>query len=66
MKKIRGLSYQPSEAKHAQNPCILESMIKDLYKDYMNAERTVVGYKGGHVEKDVLNKLNISFFLFLI
>lgn len=57
--KIHGLSYQPSQTEHAQNPRILGTLIKDLYQDYSTAERTVVGYKGGHVEKDVLTQLNI-------
>ena len=35
--KIHVLSYQPSQTEHAQNP--------------WTAERTVVGYKGGHVNK---------------
>ena len=34
-------------------------MVQDLYQDYSTSDRTVVGYKGGHVEKDLLNKLNI-------
>ena len=34
-------------------------MIQDLYGDYSTPDRTVVGYKGGHMEKDLLNKLNI-------
>ena len=34
-------------------------MIQDLYQDYSTPVRTVVEYKGGHVEKDLLNKLNI-------
>ena len=30
-----------------------------LYNQYKMGKRTVVAYKGGHVEKDLLNKLNI-------
>ena len=30
-----------------------------MYRDCSNDERTVVEYKGGHVEKDLLTKLNI-------
>ena len=57
--KIHGLSYQPGQTEHAQNPRILGTLIKDLYQDYSTAERTVVGYKGGHVENDVLTQLYI-------
>ena len=38
------------------------SMISDPHEsrsDCSNGERTMVGYKGGHVEKDLLVKLNI-------
>ena len=55
--KIHGLSYQPSQTKHAQNPQIVST----LYQAYTTAERTVVGYKGGHVAKDVLKQQNIPY-----
>ena len=57
--KIYGLSYQPSQTEHAQNPRIVGTLIKDLNQDYSTAERNVVGYEGGHVDKDVLTQLNI-------
>ena len=57
--KIHGLSYQPSQTEHEQNPRIVGTLIKDLYQDYSTVEKTVVGYKGGHVEKDVLTQLDI-------
>ena len=40
------------------NPEVLGELIEE-YKDCSNSERTVVIYKGGHVEKDLLMKLNI-------
>ena len=45
-----------------QKPEGLGKLIKDIYlmyKDCSNGERTVIGYHGGHVEKDLLMKLNI-------
>ena len=45
-----------------QKPEGLGKLIEDIfsrYKDCCNGERTVAGYKGGHVEKDLLMKLNI-------
>ena len=57
--KIHGLSYQPSQTEHEQNPRIVGTLIKDFYQDYSTVERAVVGYKGGHMEKDVLTQLNI-------
>ena len=59
IRKIHGLSYQPSQAEHPQHPRVVPRMVQDLYGDYSTLDRTVVGYKGGHVEKDLLNKLNI-------
>ena len=60
--KIHGLSYQPAQAEHFQDPLILGQLVKDIYDMYVKCsegKRTVVGYKGGHVEKDLLEKLNI-------
>ena len=57
--KIHGLSYQPTQAEHAYHPMLLKSLVKKLYQKHKTNTRTVVGYKGGHVEKDLLEKLNI-------
>ena len=59
IRKIHGLSYQPSQTEHAQNPRIVGTLSKDSYQDYSTGEGTVVGCKGGYVEKDVLIQLNI-------
>jgi len=59
IRKIHGLSYQPLEAEHYQKPEVLEDLIKNIYSRHKIGQRTVVGYKGGHVEKDLLMKLNI-------
>ena len=61
-RKIHGLTYQPLKAEHFQKPKVLGELIWDIYSMYKscsNGERTVVGYKGGHVEKDLLTKLKI-------
>ena len=52
--KIHGLSYQPTQAEHDHHPMLLKSLVKNLYQKYKTNKRTVVGYKGGHVEKDSL------------
>lgn len=60
-RKIGGLTYQPLKVEFFQKPEVLSELIKDIYsmyKDCSNGERTVIGYKGGHVEKDLLMKLN--------
>ena len=63
-RKIHGLTYQPLKAEHFEKPEVLGELIKDIYlmyKDCSNGERTMVGYKGGHVEKDLLMKVNIPY-----
>ena len=57
--KIHGLSYQPNPQEHGQHPRVIPRLVRDLYQDDSTPNRPVVGYKGGHVEKDLLNKLNI-------
>ena len=57
--KIQGLSYQPTQAEHAHHPMLPKSLVKKLYQKYKTNTRTVIGYKGGHVEKDLLQTLNI-------
>jgi len=59
IRKIHGLSYQPLKAERFQPPEVLNELIQDIYSVYKDGQRTVVGYKGGHVEKDLLTKLNI-------
>ena len=62
-RKINGLTYQPIHAEHFQNVKVLDELIKDIYVMYKgcsSGERTVVGYKGGHVEKDLLTKTEHS------
>ena len=60
--KIHGLSYQPTQAEHFQDTLILGQLVKDIHDMYVTCsegKRTVVGYKGGHVENDLLQTLNI-------
>ena len=60
--KIHGLTYQPCDPERFQDPRVLGPLVKDLHDMYVRCsegQRTVVGYKGGHVEKDLLQKLNI-------
>ena len=59
IKKIHGLSYQPLKAEYYRKPEELKDLILSLYARYKQGQRTVVGYKGGHVEKDLLKTLNI-------
>jgi len=52
-KKIHGLSYQPLKAEYYHKPEELEDLIQTIYSRYKQGQRTVVGYKRGHVEKDL-------------
>ena len=57
--KIYGLTYQPHYQERAYEQDQADIVLLRSYNQYKTAERTVVAYKGGHVEKDLLNKLNI-------
>ena len=34
IRKIHGLTYQPSQAEHPQHPRVVPRMVQDLYQDY--------------------------------
>ena len=60
--KIHTLTYQPTPNKHFLNPIVLGILAQSIYNTYSQVsqgKRTVVGYNGGHIEKDLLRKLNI-------
>ena len=57
--KIHGLTYQPRYQERAYEHDQADIVLLRLYNQFKTEERTVVAYKGGHVEKDLLNKLNI-------
>ncbi|KAL9952108.1 hypothetical protein ACROYT_G039315 [Oculina patagonica] len=56
---VHGLTYQPRKEEKAYEYDRVEEVMWDLYEETKTPERTVVAYKGGHVERDLLNKLNI-------
>ena len=56
---IHGLTYQPCYQERAYEYDEVDIVLLRLYNQYKTEERTVVAFKGGHVEKDLLNKLNI-------
>ena len=56
--KIHGLTYQPRYQERAYEHDEVDIVLL-RYNQYKTEERTVVAFKGGHVEKDLLNKLNI-------
>ena len=54
-RKIHGLSYQPSEAEDPTHPRNLHGLLRRLYREFATEHRTVVAYKGGTVEKELLS-----------
>ena len=56
---IHRLAYQPGYQERAYEHDEVDIVLLRLYSLLKMEKRTVVAYKGGHVEKDLLNKLNI-------
>ena len=56
---VHGVTYQPRREEKAYEYYRVEEAMRDLYEACKTDTRTVVTYKGGHVEKDLLNNLNI-------
>ena len=59
MKHIHGLSYSPSPWENARPPYEIHDDVVAIYQQYKTTQRDRIGYKGGHVEKDLLAILNI-------
>ncbi len=57
--RVHGLTYQPRKEEKSDEYYRVEEVMRELYEETVTPERTVVGYKGGHVERDTLNRLNI-------
>ena len=58
--KIRGLTYQPLYRKRAYAQDQVDNILLRLYNQVTIKGRTVVAYKGGHGEKDLIDKLGIN------
>ena len=56
---VHGLTYRPRYQERAYEYDEVDIVLLRLYSQFKTEKRTVVAYKGGHVEKDLLNKLNI-------
>ena len=56
---IHGLTYQPRYQERAYEHDEVDIVLLRLYSQFKMEKTTVVAYKGGHVEKDLLSKLNI-------
>ena len=58
---IHRLTYQPRYQERAYEQDQADIVLLRLYSQFKTEKSSVVAYKGGHVEKDLLNKLNIPF-----
>ena len=58
-KYLHGLPYRAFIREKARPIEEVEEDVRRLYERHRTSERHVVGYKGGHVEKDLLDKLKI-------
>ena len=56
---MHGLTFKDHPTEQAKPQECLQQDIFELYKTFKSLHQDLVGYKGGHVEKDVLNELNI-------
>ena len=56
---IHRLTDQPLYRERAYAQDQVNNVLRRLYNQYKTRERSVVAYKGGHVEKDLLDKLDI-------
>ena len=59
MTRIHGLSYTPSSQENAYPPWRIHDHVRAIYQQAKTRQRGHIGYKGGHVEKDLLERLNI-------
>ena len=59
-KHIHGLTYLPSDAEQAVSTPV-DDVVQRLYADSACGHRRCVAFKGGHLERDVLLRLNIPY-----
>ena len=58
-RRIHGMPFFSTHFENAQPQEKLAQDIVDLYQLYMTAEKPVIAYKGGHIERDLLNELEV-------
>ena len=59
---IDGLPYTPAHREQARPAADLEQDVKDLVHKFQQPDKTVVAYKGGHYEKELLQRWGIPHF----
>lgn len=58
---VHGLPYDATEKEGAKDVEQIREDVLDIYRRFKTEDKTLVGYKGGHVEKDLLEELSIPF-----
>lgn len=56
---IHGMTYTPAPEEHSRAPWQLYDDIRNLYNTHRTSDRQLVAYKGGHIERDILQKMGI-------
>ena len=62
-RRIHGLPFTPTHFEDAQAQEQLQQDVVDIYQLYMTAEKPTIAYKGGHIEKDLLEALELGPFV---
>lgn len=60
--RVNGLSYHLQQGEEGHCRQELNDIVHRLYLDCKTDEKNVVAYKGGHVERDVLDAINVDSF----
>ena len=59
MTRIHGLPYSPAPQENARPSWEIDDDVRAIYQQCKTRQRDHIGYKGGHVEKDLLQRLGI-------
>ena len=62
-RRIHGLPFTPTRFENAQPQERLAQDVADIYQLNMTPEKTVIAYKGGHIEKDLLEEMELAPFV---
>ena len=60
IRNIHKLPFGVPRGVKASEICELENIVSSFYREVKRSESSVLAYKGGHVEKDLLERLDIS------
>ena len=61
--RIHGMPFNATHFEDARHQEQLSQDVTDLYQLYVSEEKPVIAYKGGHIEKDLLEELELAPFV---